>query len=174
MNNYLKEVQRGMDLLAANPKTLFVGQAMQYKGHAVSKQVENYTYHKKIEFPVAEDFQAGFCLGLAITGQIPVCVYPRHDFTILALNQILNHIDRWPLMSPESNIKVIIKILVGAKQPLHGGHQHTANYIEAFKLMCQTIKVFDLTSADLIYPAYEEALNKPGSYIISEYTELYS
>lgn len=171
---YLQEVQRGMDLLENHPKTLFIGQAVEFKGHAITGQLYKYPNDKLQELPVAEDFQAGMAIGMALEGFIPVSIYPRHDFVLLGLNQIMSHLDRWTLMCPNSNPHVIIKMLVGAKEPLDGGHQHTANYIEAFKLMCQTIKVFDLKTPEEVYPAYEEALNKPGGYIISEYTELYS
>ncbi len=174
MNEYLTQVQKGMDLLAANSKTIFIGQATKFKGHAVSHQVNKYPLEKRIELPVAEDFQAGFSLGLALQGYIPVSIYPRHDFAILALNQIVNHIDRWPLMAAGSNPKIIIKILVGAKNPLNGGHQHTADYIEALKKMCQTITIFNLTKPEQIYPSYERALHDKGSFILSEYTEKYT
>jgi len=173
MKKYLYQVQKGMDLLASDSRTLFIGQAMRFKGHAVSQQVRNYPLEKRVEFPVAEDFQSGFCLGLALQGYIPVSIYPRHDFTILALNQIINHIDKWTFMCPNSHLKIILKILVGAKKPLHGGYQHTADYIEAFKKMSQTIKIINLTKPDEIYPAYETALYDEGNYILSEYTELY-
>lgn len=172
MGLYLEQVQKGMDLLAAHEKTIFVGQATKFKGHAVSRQLVNYSDEKKIEFPVAEDFQAGFCLGLSLQGYIPVCIYPRHDFLILALNQILNHIDRWALMDAGFP-KVIIKALVGAKKPLDGGHQHTADYFNAIKSMCQTITCLNLKKAEDVFPAYEKSLNEPGPFIISEYTELY-
>lgn len=172
MSKYLDEIQRGMDLLAADDRAVFVGQATKFKGHAVSRQLVNYPGEKKIEFPVAEDMQAGFCLGLALQGYLPICIYPRHDFAILALNQILNHLDRWPLMYG-GQPKVIIKILVGAKKPLDGGHQHTANYITPIIQMCQTIKVRSIEYAATAYGIYEEALNEPDSYIISEMTELY-
>ncbi|PJE61281.1 hypothetical protein COU87_05350 [Candidatus Roizmanbacteria bacterium CG10_big_fil_rev_8_21_14_0_10_39_12] len=171
MTKYVSQVQKGMDLFASDPRTIFVGQAMRYKGHAVSQQVKNYPIDKRVELPVAEDFQSGFSLGLALQGYIPISIYPRHDFTILALNQIINHIDKWPLMCPNSYPKVIIKILVGAKKPLNGGCQHTSDYTEAIIKMCQTIKIIKLTQPDQIFPAYETALNTKGSFILSEYTE---
>lgn len=172
MSKYLDEIQLGMDLLAADPRTLFVGQATRFKGHAVSRQLVNYSKEKLVEFPVAEYTQAGFCLGLALQGFVPVCIYPRHDFALLALNQIVTHIDKWQAMHG-GNPKVIIKILVGAKTPLDGGHQHTANYIEEITSMCKTISSWDLTHKDCVFPVYKKALNEPGSFIISEYTELY-
>ena len=68
---YIEEVRRGMDYLASKPNSIFIGQAVAYKGTAVSHQVRDYDKSKLLELPVAEEFQAGFCLGLAIDGFFP-------------------------------------------------------------------------------------------------------
>ena len=173
---YIEEVQQGMDLLASNPRTIFVGQAVEYLGHAITKQVLQYPQEKRLEFPVAEEVQAGFCLGLAIEGYIPICIYPRCNFAILAGNQIINHIDKWPLMVPKSTKpKVIIKMVVGSVSPLDPGWQHKANFALAFKEMCETIDVVDLTKAEDVLPAYRRALyDNEQSTIFIEYGDKYS
>ena len=60
MSIYKEEVQLGMDYLASHKDTIFVGQAVAYKGTAVTHQVKDYSPEKLLELPVAEDFQAGF------------------------------------------------------------------------------------------------------------------
>ena len=175
--NYLQEVQKGMDLLAESPYTIFMGQAVGCKGHAISRQVENYLMEKRLELPVAEEMQTGMALGMALEGYIPVSVYPRCNFAILACSQIVNHIDKWPLMVPNSTRpKVIMKMVVGAVHPLDPGHQHKANYADAFKSMCETIEVFDLTQTEDIMPAYDKALNRNDgrSTILVEYGDKYN
>jgi len=157
----MKEVQRGMDYLASHPNTIFVGQAVEYKGTAVTRQVKNYPKRRLLELPVAEDFQAGFCLGLALEGYVPICIYPRMNFTILAANQIVNHIDKWMAMSDgKSTPKVIIKSVVGSRYPLDPGHQHKGNYSQAFKDMCDTIDIIELIYPEQIFPAYKKALDR--------------
>ena len=90
---YIEEVNKGMEYLSDHEKTLFIGQAVEYKGTALTHQVKSVAPHKKIELPVAEELQAGFALGLALEGYIPVSLYPRMNFIILAMNQIVNHLD---------------------------------------------------------------------------------
>ncbi len=179
---YLEHVQKGMDLLASDPNSIFVGQAMQFKGHAISRQVDKYPKHKLLEFPVAEEFQAGFCIGLALEGYVPISCYPRCNFAILAANQIVNHLDKWELMTGQK-LKVIIKMLVGAREPMDPGHQHKANYAEAFDKMCDHIPVYDLTlnsrtiaegRYDWIDGTYAAAFESYESCIIVEDTQLYS
>ena len=87
--NYKEEVFKGMDLLGQHPKTIFIGQAVAYKGTALTHQVKNFPEEKLLELPVAEEFQAGVALGLALEGYIPVSMYPRMNFIILAMNQIV-------------------------------------------------------------------------------------
>lgn len=172
--NYLEEVNKGMELLANEPNSIFVGQAVEYLGHAVTKQVMRFPAEKRLEFPVAEEFQAGFCLGLALEGFLPICIYPRCNFAILATNQIINHIDKWRLMVPDGKGKVIIKMVVGADKPLDPGWQHKANYAEAFYSMSDTIEVYELTEAKGIYDIYKRTLETDNSVIIVEHGNLYA
>jgi pyruvate/2-oxoglutarate/acetoin dehydrogenase E1 component len=177
ITKYLYEVQRAMDLTAAHEKVIFVGQAVRYPGHAITRQVEKYPDAKKIEFPVAEEFQAGFCLGLALEGYIPFQIYPRFDFAILALNQLINHLDKWvELTKGQSKPKVITKICVGSVKPLHPGPQHSQNHTSALKKMCSTIEVIELKTAKSVYPAYEKALYREDgrSTILVEHSDKYA
>ena len=133
---YLEEVQKGMDFLAEDPRTIFMGQAVEYKGTALTHQVKNYPARQLLEVPVAEEMQAGMALGLALEGYLPVSLYPRMDFIILAMNQIVNHLDKWEAMSQgESKPKVIMKAIVGSNSPLDPGHQHQSNHVSEFLLL---------------------------------------
>tara|TARA_R110002020_G_scaffold46539_24_gene132434 strand:- start:9192 stop:9716 length:525 start_codon:yes stop_codon:yes gene_type:complete len=172
--NYKEEVFKGMELLSTHPKTIFIGQAVEYKGTALTHQVKNFDKDKLLELPVAEEFQAGVALGLAVEGYIPVSVYPRMNFIILAMNQIVNHLDKWEAMSMgQSRPKVIMKAVVGSQFPLDPGHQHKANYTQCFKSSCTNIDVKELLYPEQIMPAYEEALQSPKSTLIIEHGDLY-
>ena len=173
---YLSEVQRGMDYLASLPNSIFVGQAVAYKGTALTRQVKDYAPEKLLELPVAEDFQSGFCLGLALDGFLPVSLYPRMNFAILACNQLVNHLDKWIAMSDgESRPKVITKAVVGSRYPLDPGHQHKANYTEAFKSMCESINVVELLYPEQIYKEYVRAAEREDgvSTLLIEHGDFY-
>lgn len=173
---YIEEIQKGMDFLAKH-NALFVGQAMKYKGTALTHQVKDYPDDQKIELPVAEEFQMGFCIGLALRGFTTVSVYPRANFAILAANQIVNHLDKWEAMGAGAEgvglAPVIIKIAVGSQYPLDPGQQHKANFAQAFKDMCQNIKVFDLLYPNQILPAYEYSIMTGKPSILVEHADLY-
>jgi pyruvate/2-oxoglutarate/acetoin dehydrogenase E1 component len=169
---YIEEVDRGMKLLASR-NTIIIGQAVKYKGHAITRQAAFWPENKKIELPVAEEMQTGMALGMSIIGDTVVSIYPRINFLICAANQLLNHLDKWELMGcgvPH----VILKAVVGSEHPLDPGHQHKANWADQIKAMCDKIHVHNLLYAHKVYPAYEYALNNNGVHLIIEHGDLYS
>ena len=163
-----------MDFLAKDPRTIFIGQAVEYKGTALTHQVKNYPSQQLFETPVSEEMQAGMALGLALEGYLPVSLYPRMDFIILAANQIVNHLDKWEAMSQgESKPRVIMKAVVGSNKPLDPGHQHQANHAAAFESMCGNINVVELTKAEEVLQAYKKAYSATNSTLIIEHADLY-
>lgn len=156
-----------MTLLASHPKTVFVGQSVKYDGQAQYETFSGVPMEKRIEMPVAEDFQMGFCIGLSLQGFIPVSFYPRMDFLLLALNQLVNHLDKIPLMS-DYRPKVIIRTCVGQKNPLDAGLQHTQNHTEALKLMLKSVWIEEVKTPEEVILAYQAALENPYSTVIVE------
>ena len=153
-----------MTKLGEDPKVLFVGQGVKYDGQRMYQSFKGVPEEKRLELPVAEDFQMGFCTGLALEGFIPVCVYPRMDFLLLAANQLVNHLDKMDGFSP----KVIVRVAVGSSKPLNPGPQHTQDHVEAFRLMLKRIPVVEFGRG-----VYEEALKGSGSVVIVERMEKY-
>ena len=41
--------------------------------------------------PVAEEMQMGISVGLAIDGFVPISIFPRWNFLLLGMNQLINH-----------------------------------------------------------------------------------
>ena len=96
------------------------------------------------------------------------------NFIILAMNQIVNHLDKWEAMSMgQSKPKVIMKAVVGSQYPLDPGHQHKANYTESFRSACTNIDVVELLYPEQILPAYKRALQVERSTLIIEHGDLY-
>ena len=105
---YFNELKRAMDWLAAQPNILFLGQAVGCAGTAMTTTLKDVPDALKLELPVAEETQLGMSYGLALEGFVPVSVFPRLNFFILAMNQLVNHVDKYPLIS-DYKAKVIIR-----------------------------------------------------------------
>ena len=99
---YKKELIRAMNYLAKNKKTIFIGQSVEFSGNAIFNTLQQINKKKKIELPVFEEVQMGISTGLALEGFIPVSCYPRFDFLILAMNQLVNHLDKLRFLSNNS------------------------------------------------------------------------
>lgn len=169
---YIEEVDRGMKLLASN-NTIIIGQAVKYKGHAITRQAAFWDEKRRIELPVAEEMQTGIALGMSILGDTVVSIYPRMNFLICAANQLLNHLDKWELMGC-GKPHVILKAVIGSEYPLDPGHQHKANWSEQIRGMCEKINVHDLLYAHTVYPAYEYVIQNRGVHLIIEHGDLYA
>lgn len=175
MSAYSDELKKAMSLLAAHGKTIFIGQAVEYAGTGMYDSLVHLPAVKKLEVPVAEYLQCGLANGLAIQGWIPVSIIPRWNFLLMGADQIVNHLDKFILMSDGAcQPKVIIRVAVGSEHPVDPQDQHKGNFAEAFKDMLKTIEVIELERADQIVPAYEIALNRTDgrSTILVEFGDL--
>jgi pyruvate/2-oxoglutarate/acetoin dehydrogenase E1 component len=174
---YFDELKRSMEFLAKDPRTLFLGQAVEVPGTAMSNTLKDVPQDKLLELPVDEEMQMGMTNGLAIAGQVPIGIFPRWNFLLLAVNQIVNHLDKFPLMSNGGyRPKVILRTCIGSERPLHPQHQHVGDFTEAFRLMCGNIEVIRLDEPEQIFPAYEKALTRTDgmSTLVVEWGDFYS
>ena len=172
---YQEEIIKAMHLLAEHPNTLFLGQSVKWPGTGLYHTIKDIPDNKKIELPVLEDIQMGISIGLSLEGFIPISIYPRWDFLILATNQLVNHLDKMEQMSDgQFKSKVIIRTAIGSIKPLFPGPQHMQDHTEAFKLMCKNINIVKLTSKEMIIPEYEKALYSDKSTILVEEPDLYN
>jgi pyruvate/2-oxoglutarate/acetoin dehydrogenase E1 component len=172
---YFDELKRSMEFLGSDDRTVFLGQAVAMPGTAMSNTLKDVSKDKLIELPVAEEMQMGMSLGMALNGYIPISVYPRWNFLLCAVSQLVNHVDKLSYMS-DHKAKVIIRTGIGSERPLHPQHQHIGDFTDAFRLMCKTIEVIRLDEPDQIFPAYEKALLRDDnrSTILVEWGDFYN
>lgn len=173
--DYKEEVKKAMKMLGENPNTIFIGQTVEYKGSAMFGSLEYIPPEKKIELPIIEDTQMGMSIGLSLEGFIPISIFPRIDFMICAMNQLVNHLDKVREMSNgEFNSKVIIRTMIGGTKPLYPGCQHCSDYTNALKIFLKDIDVVKLERPEDILPAYRRALESNKSTLIIEVADLYN
>lgn len=158
---YQKNIVKAMEMLGKDKDTIFIGQTIVYGGSPMFRSLRKVPNKKKIEFPVAEDTQMGVSIGLALEGYIPVSIFPRIDFMICGINQLVNHLDKVEEMSKgEFKPGVIIRTQLGTKWPLYPGPQHCQDHTAALKKMCNNIHVEKIMTEDNVIPAYKEALKR--------------
>ena len=161
---YKDELIRSMKFLNKNKKVIFLGQSVKYSGNAIFNTMKDISDSNKLELPVFEETQLGMSIGLALEGFIPVSCFPRYDFLIVAMNQLINHLDKIRRMSGDDfRPRVIIRTSVGSRKPLDSGLQHTQNFTPIFKKILKEIEIVHLTDPKQIFKSYKRALTRKDS-----------
>jgi len=174
---YFEELKKAMNYLASQPNTLFLGQAVACKGTGMSNTLVDIDLKKRLELPVCEEMQMGMTNGLALQGIVPISIFPRWNFLMCAVNQLVNHLDKIKAMSDGQFIpKAIIRTAIGSERPLHPQSQHIGDFSDAFRLMLQNVDVVRLSEPDDILPEYEKAYAREDgkSTILVEYGDYYN
>ena len=159
-----------MDFLAAQSDTFFLGQAVEYKGTSMTNTLKDVPRDKLLEMPL------GISNGLAVAGTVPISIYPRWNFLLLTMNQLINHLDRMPNFSHGEYIpKVIVRTGIGSVRPLHPQAQHVGDFTDGLRLMTNNIEIIRLEEPEEIFPAYEHAYTRTDgkSTLIVEYGDYY-
>lgn len=173
-SSYANNLKLAMNEIAKDPKVIFLGQAVEFKGTSMSETLSDVPNQQRFEFPVEEDMQLGVSIGLALGGFVPVSIFPRWNFLLLATNQLINHLDKFPEMLP-GNIppKVIIRTGVGSTSPLHPGPQHTGDFTDSFANMAKNLEFIRLDDEREIVPAYKFAVEREDgvSTVLVEYSD---
>ena len=174
---YFDELKKSMNYLAASEKTIFIGQAVEVPGTSMTNTLKEINPKKLLELPVAEEMQMGITTGLALDGNIPVSIFPRWNFVLLAMNQLINHLDKVNIMSNNGfKTKAIIRTGVGSQKPLHPQYQHIGDFTDMVRKMCSSLDVIQLNEPEDIFPSYKKALDRDDgrSTILVEFGDHYN
>ena len=153
---YFDELKKSMEWLGNFKDTIFLGQAVAYPGTAMTNTLQGIDQKKLLEMPVIEDMQMGITIGLALNKTVPISIFPRWNFLLLATNQLVNHLDKLNHMNGIVP-KIIIRTGIGSERPLHPQFQHIGDYTDAYRLMCPNIEIIRLDEAGQIFDAYQKA-----------------
>jgi len=172
---YFQELKRSMEYLANKKNSIFIGQAVEYPGTAMYNTLIDIKKEKKIELPVAEEMQMGITIGMAMNGMMPISIYPRWNFLLLATNQIVNHLDKIKILGKNKlKNKIIIRTSVGSQRPLHPQHQHVGNFTKPFAEMCPNVDFIILKDAKDIFSSYKKASESNKPTVLVEFGDYYN
>lgn len=171
--SYFDQLTKTMTWLGAQPDTIFIGQSIAYPGNAVYKTLSGVPMEKRIELPVTEEMQMGMAIGLALTGKAVISIYPRFDFLLLAVNQLVNHLDKLEEFTHgQYHARVIVRVGIGSTKPMYPGVQHCGDYTRAFIKLLK-MPVIKLQKPSEIPVAYQAAYKGKRSVLIVEDMNLY-
>ena len=172
---YKDELIKSMEWLSEKDNTIFLGQSVSYSGNAIFNTLKTIPESKRIELPVFEEIQMGISTGMALEGYVPISCYPRFDFLMRAMDSLVNHLDKFQMMT-ECNWKpkVILRTSIGSTTPLNGGVQHTQDYTEPFRQILKEVKVVMLDEPEDIFTEFQNAYDRDGSTLLIEHGDYYN
>lgn len=170
---YKDAVKISIDEFAKDEKALVIGYNTKFGSKAMGILVD-VPEEKIIETPLAENLMCGLSVGLSLTGYKPMLYFERFDFILIALDSIINHLDKIGNISKgQYKPKVIIRIVIGGRlKPFFTGHCHTQDFTEAMKALVKFPVLKPLTSQEVI-DAYKFAMESDTSVMVIETKDLY-
>lgn len=173
---YKETLTQAMTELGKDPRVQFCGYNTRY-GKAAGT-LSGVSEDQLNEFPLAENLMMGAAIGMSLDGFIPVVWFERMDFVLIALDAIVNHLDKLASLSDGMHKPAcIIRCCVGnSKVPLFTGATHTQNVSKAIREMV-TFPVWELSCKNDIANACRDALHRASvknqSTMIVEFKDLY-
>ena len=120
--------------------------------------------NQKLETPVAENLMSGLAIGMSFEGFLTVLYFERHDFMLVAMDAIVNHIDKIERISHgEFKVPVIIRAVTADSGPFYSGITHSQDFTEVFR-EAVNFPVFDPVTGIEVLKAFKGALasNRPA------------
>ena len=174
---YFDELKKSMEWLGKKNDSYFIGQAVEVPGTAMFNTVKDVDPDKRLELPVFEDTQMGISIGMALTGQRIISIFPRWNFLLCATNQLVSHLDKLPIITEgEVTPNIIIRTSVGSQRPLFPGHQHIGNMSDAYRKILSSVEIIELEEPEDIFTSYKKAYEREDgkSTLLVEFGDYYN
>ena len=133
---------------------------------------EKYGAKRVMDTPIAELSIVGNAVGMAIGGLRPVAELMTGNFSLLAFDQIINHMAKLHYMS---NGKIKLPMVVRFPQGV--GKQLSAQHSESYEqMLCAVpgLKVLGVNDVNYAYHALKHAILSDDPYIFIEHELLYN
>lgn len=161
--------------LESNPNSILIGQGIgDFKGvfGTTTGLVEKYGKDRVIESPIAEEMMTGFCLGASLNGIYPIMTHIRADFSLVAMNQIVNLYAKYRYMfGGQFETAGLIRLIIG--RSWGQGAQHAQSFQSLFSHI-PGIRVIMPHSANGILENYLYEIDRADRLVISlEHRNLY-
>lgn len=97
----------------------------------INGTLEKYGPMRVIEGPLSENALTGMCIGAATQGFRPLLIHHRIDFTMLTMDQLINHAAKWrPMFGYQQKVPMVVRGVVG--RGWGNGPQHTQSHHAMF------------------------------------------
>ncbi|MBS3166908.1 hypothetical protein J4403_01730 [Candidatus Woesearchaeota archaeon] len=169
---YKDAIKQSMEELIKDDRVMFVGYNINYGSRAYGT-LAGIPQSRCLETPLAENLMTSMAMGMSLQGYRPIVFFERHDFVLVALDSIINHIDKIEKLSHgQYQTPVIIRAVVGSNKPIDPGLQHTQDFTEMLKSVI-SFPVIELKNSKQIIEEYAKVLKTDQPTMFIERKNLY-
>jgi pyruvate dehydrogenase E1 component beta subunit len=163
------------DALRADPRTFVLGEDVgKYGGcYAVTKGLlEEFGPERIVDTPLAENGFTGLAIGAALAGLRPLLEVMTCNFSLLALDQIMNNAATLPHMSGgQFAVPLVVRMATGGGRQLAAQHSHS---LEGWYAHIPGLKVAVPGTVEDARHMLAAALADPNPVLIFEHVVLYN
>ena len=160
--------------LDRDPEVFLMGEDIgRYQGtfRVTAGLFEKYGGDRVVDTPITEPAIVGFATGAAMTGLRPVVEMMTMSFSILAMDQIINHAAKMHYMTGgQVSVPLVIRGPGGAANQLSAQHSHS---LEGWYAHTPGLKVVAPATAEDVYGMYKTAVRDDNPVIFTENPNLY-
>lgn len=164
-----------IDAMSLDPRVFLMGEDVGHYGgcYAVSKGLlEQFGPERIRDAPLSENTFTGMGIGAALGGMRPIVEIMTVNFSLLALDQIVNTAAALLHMSGgQFNVPVVIRMATGAGRQLAAQHSHS---LENWFAHVPGLKVLAPATLEDARHMLQAALLDPNPVIIFEHVQLYN
>jgi pyruvate dehydrogenase E1 component beta subunit len=163
------------DALLADPRTFVLGEDVgKYGGcYAVTKGLlEEFGPERIVDTPLAENGFTGLAIGAAMAGLRPLLEVMTCNFSLLALDQIMNNAATLPHMSGgQFAVPLVVRMATGGGRQLAAQHSHS---LEGWYAHIPGLKVAVPGTVEDARFMLAAALAEPNPVLVFEHVVLYN
>ncbi len=123
------------------------------------------------DMPVSEAGMTGVCIGAAVNGLKPILVHMRMDFSLYAMDQVVNNAAKWfSMYGGQKSVPLVVRMIIG--RGWGQGNQHSQN-LTALYAHVPGLKIVMPSNAYDAKGLFLEAIKDPNPVLFIEHRWLY-
>jgi pyruvate/2-oxoglutarate/acetoin dehydrogenase E1 component len=168
--SYKDAVVQGMNEISEK-NAIFIGYNV-VRGDAMGT-LKDVPLDQKLETPVAENLMMGLAMGMSFEGFLPVVYFERQDFMMVAMDALVNHLDKIERISHgEYKVPVVVRAVVAFGGPFYSGPTHHQDFTGGLKELLD-MPVLDPKDGEEMITAIRDSVSSGRPAVIVERKSLY-
>lgn len=172
---YAQAINEALDISLQDPRVYLMGLGVPDPkgvfGSTLGLQ-QKHGAERVLDMPTAENGMTGIALGSALTGMRPIMLHQRLDFTLLAMEQLVNQAAKWHYMfGGVQSVPLVVRMIIG--RGWGQGPQHSQS-LQAWFAHIPGLKVIMPTTPHDVKGMLIGSVEDNNPVIVLEHRWLYS